>query len=75
MKLIGSIVAISVISLLRAFMTVLETHAPFDSTKLFWLIMLHLTFLASGVFFALMDWIATITAARVKEVEAHPEAH
>ena len=74
MKLIGSIVAISVISLLRAFMTVLETHAPFDSTKLFWLIMLHLTFLASGVFFALMDWIATITAGRVKEVETNPGA-
>lgn len=75
MKLIGSIVAISVISLLRAFMGVLEAHAPFDPTKLFWLIMLHLTFLASGVFFALMDWIATITAARAKEVEAGAGTH
>ncbi len=75
MKLIGSIVAISVISLLRAFMGVLETHVPFDPTKLFWLIVLHLTFLASGVFFALMDWIATITAARVKEAEARSGTH
>lgn len=75
MKLIGSIVAISVISLLRAFMGVLETHVPFDPTKLFWLIVLHLTFLASGVFFALMDWIATITAARAKEAEARSGTH
>ena len=75
MKLIGSIVAISVISLLRAFMGVLEAHVPFDPAKLFWLIMLHLTFLASGVFFALMDWIATITAVRAKEVEAQSGLH
>ena len=75
MKLIGSIVAISVISLLRAFMGVLEAHGPFDPTKLLWLIILHLTFLASGVFFALMDWIATITAARAKEVEARADTH
>src|SRR5215467_9778847 len=38
MKLIGSIVAISAISLLRAFMSVLETHTPIDYSKLFWLI-------------------------------------
>jgi uncharacterized protein (TIGR00645 family) len=75
MKLIASIVAISVISLLRAFMNVLETHVPFDRDKLFWLIMLHLTFLASGVFFALMDWIATVTAARVKDLVVRSEAH
>ena len=75
MKLIGSIVAISVISLLRAFMGVLETHESFDPTRLLWLIILHLTFLASGVFFALMDWIATITAARAKEVEARADTH
>jgi uncharacterized protein (TIGR00645 family) len=74
MKLIGSIVAISVISLLRAFMSVLEAHAPFDHEKLLWLIILHLTFLASGVFFALMDWIATITAVRARELEVHNEA-
>lgn len=74
MKLIGSIVAISVISLLRAFMSVLEAHGRFDHEKLLWLIILHLTFLASGVFFALMDWIATITAARARELEVHNEA-
>ena len=61
-KLIGSIVAISAISLLRMFMQMAETGegqvAGPDSVKLGWMIGLHLTFVASGVLFALMDWIA-----------------
>lgn len=61
MKLIGSIVAISVISLLRAFMELAKTGAELDQPKLAWLIGLHMTFLASGVLFALMDWIASKT--------------
>ena len=64
MKLIGSIVAISVISLLRAFVRLTETGVALDERKVFWLIMLHLTFLASGVMFALMDWLASLTEAR-----------
>ena len=64
MKLIGSIVAISVISLLRAFVTLTEKGVPLDERKMFWLIMLHLTFLASGAMFALMDWLATVTEER-----------
>ena len=64
MKLIGSIVAISVISLLRAFDTLTEPGVPLDERKMFWLIMLHLTFLASGVMFALMDWLATLSEER-----------
>ena len=64
MKLIGSIVAISVISLLRAFVTLTEAGVPLDERKMFWLIMLHLTFLASGAMFALMDWVATLTEER-----------
>jgi uncharacterized protein (TIGR00645 family) len=64
MKLIGSIVAISVISLLRAFVRLTEAGVPLDERKVFWLIMLHLTFLASGVMFALMDWLASLTEAR-----------
>jgi len=58
MKLIGSIVAISAISLLRAFMTLTENDAPFDETRLRWMLILHLTFVASGLLFAAMDWIA-----------------
>jgi len=76
MKLIGSIVAISVISLLRAFVRLTEPGIPFDERKILWLILLHLTFLASGVLFALMDWLASLTEARriaeLHELEAHP---
>jgi len=57
MKLIGSIVAISAISLLRAFMTLTENDAPFDETRLRWMLILHLTFVVSGLLFAAMDWI------------------
>ncbi|MBS0472240.1 MAG: TIGR00645 family protein [Proteobacteria bacterium] len=61
MKLIGSIVAISAISLLRAFMTLIEGDKTIDDNHLRWMVILHVTFLASGVLFALMDWIASLT--------------
>jgi uncharacterized protein (TIGR00645 family) len=69
MKLIGSIVAISAISLLRSFMELTQAGATIDNQKLIWLVGLHFTFLASGVFFALMDWLASITAERVRATE------
>jgi uncharacterized protein (TIGR00645 family) len=62
-KLIGSIVAISAISLLRAFMQLAVTtsgahgDAP-DYTTLGWMLGLHFTFVISGVLFALMDWLS-----------------
>ena len=59
-KLVGSIVAISAISLLRAFMAIVQT-GNVDETRVFWLVMLHLTFVGSGVLFAFMDWIANLT--------------
>jgi uncharacterized protein (TIGR00645 family) len=58
MKLIGSIVAISAISLLRAFMSLTEKDISLDEPRLRWLVILHLTFIVSGVLFASMDWIA-----------------
>lgn len=58
MKLIGSIVAMSAISLLGAFMKVIETGVAFDEVRMRWLVVLHLTFVVSGLLFALMDWIA-----------------
>jgi len=58
MKLIGSIVAISAISLLRAFMTLTEPEAPLDEARIRWLVLLHLTFVGSGLLFAAMDWVA-----------------
>ena len=69
MKLIGSIVAISAISLLRIFVSLTEPDAPWNERKVFWLVMLHLTFLASGLLFALMDWIASLTERqRLEEI-------
>jgi len=58
MKLIGSIVAISAISLLRAFMTLTEVNVPLDEPRLRWMVVLHLTFVVSGLLFASMDWVA-----------------
>jgi uncharacterized protein (TIGR00645 family) len=66
LKLIGSIVAISAISLLRSFMRLsqagdeaaggqpVEVH--YD--QLLWMVILHVVFVASGVLFALMDFVA-----------------
>ena len=61
MKLIGSIVAISAISLLRAFMALAASDAPLDEARLKWLVFLHLTFILSGVLFAVMDWLGAVT--------------
>jgi uncharacterized protein (TIGR00645 family) len=57
MKLIGSIVAISAISLLRAFMTLSESEGAMDEGRLRWMVMLHVTYVASGLLFAVMDYI------------------
>ena len=70
MKLIGSIVAISAISLLRAFMTLGELDKPFNEQHLRWMVILHVTFLFSGVLFALMDYIASLTEKN--EHDIHP---
>ena len=53
-KLIGSLVAISVIELLKDFM---EKDALVAETEM-WRIGIHLTFVISGVLFAIMDFIA-----------------
>lgn len=55
MKLIGSIVAISGIELLKAFMHV-ET---LTNEQLGWKVGIHLTFVVSGVLFAVMDRVAS----------------
>jgi len=57
MKLIGSIVAISAISLLRAFIQLADVTAAYDWKRVYLLIILHLTFVISGVLFALMDYL------------------
>ena len=65
LKLIASIVAISGINLLKHFMAL--DPANMDSGKehqLFWMVVIHLVFIASGVMLAFMDKIAASTGAR-----------
>ena len=63
MKLIASIVAISAIHLLKWFMEIGEYQAgdALDIPQLRWLVIIHLTFVVSGVLLALMDWLAART--------------
>lgn len=56
-KLIASIVAISGIALLRAFLPLGDLNAKVDSPRLVWMVVIHLTFVVSGVLMAAMDWI------------------
>ena len=55
LKLIASIVAISGINLLEAFMDISEI----SDRDIKWLIIIHLTFIGSGVLLAIMDYIAS----------------
>ena len=59
LKLIGSLVAISVIELLKDFMRA-EDHV---SDGLIWRIAIHLVFVFSGLLFAVMDTISARTDA------------
>lgn len=54
LKLVASIVAISAIQLLKTFMDI----AAVSETQAFWQVVVHLTFVGSGVLLALMDWIS-----------------
>lgn len=64
-KLIGSLVAISVIELLRDFMNPSELN----TTQETWRVIIHITFVLSGVLFALMDYIADKRTAFELDVE------
>lgn len=57
-KLIGSLVAISVIELLQDFMQAGEKDWNEYWVAESWRVGLHLTFVISGVLFAIMDWLA-----------------
>jgi uncharacterized protein (TIGR00645 family) len=57
LKLISSIVAISAIALLRSFMKIGD--APLDEVALKWRVIVHLTFVTSGVLLALMDLLSS----------------
>lgn len=54
LKLIGAIVAISAVELLKAFLV----SQSYTNTQLAWKVAIHFTFVLSGVFFAITDFIA-----------------
>ena len=59
LKLIASIVAISGIALLKAFLEIQDPEVHLDQSHLLWMVIIHLTFVASGVLLALMDYISS----------------
>ena len=62
LKVIGAIVAISAIDLLKTFVNLPETLTESDINTVQWKVIIHMTFVFSGVLFALMDKIAGDTA-------------
>ena len=62
-KLIASIVAISGIHLLKIFMDI-ESYTERD---IYWIVVIHMVFVFSGVAFAAMDWIKSKTKAKAKD--------
>lgn len=58
LKVIGAIVAISAIDLLKTFMNIPSELGAEQSNTLMWKVIVHMTFVISGVLFALMDKIA-----------------
>ena len=59
MKLIASIVAISAIDLLKRFMEIGDAGSKaLSDRELAWLVVIHLTFVGSGVLMGLMDWLS-----------------
>lgn len=60
LKLVASIVAISGIALLKAFLDLgadEKTITPEGERQLMWQVIVHLTFVVSGVLLAFMDWL------------------
>jgi uncharacterized protein (TIGR00645 family) len=57
LKVAASIVAISSIHLLRAFMGI-STQPTVDGTKLMWFVIIHLTFVVSAVMMGVLDKMA-----------------
>jgi uncharacterized protein (TIGR00645 family) len=64
MKLIASIVAISAIDLLKRFFEIgVSGQDPeTEARELFWLVVVHLTFVVSGLLMAVMDWLSARTS-------------
>lgn len=57
LRLMASLVAISAVALLRVFMVITDGDGAPDNRQMFWMIAIHLTFVASAVLLALMDFL------------------
>ena len=55
LKVIGAIVAISAIDLLKSFMNISDELSEGEADKLMWKVIIHMTFVLSGLLFAFMD--------------------
>ena len=55
LKVIGAIVAISAIDLLKSFMNIPNEVNEGEADKLMWKVIIHMTFVLSGLLFAFMD--------------------
>jgi len=55
LKVIGAIVAISAIDLLKSFMDIPDELSDAEADKLMWKVIIHMTFVLSGLLFAVMD--------------------
>lgn len=71
LKLIASIVAISGIHLLKGFMNIDRT----TKDDLFWMVVIHLTFVGSGVLLALMDRLEGSHHGAHQTTEASKSGH
>lgn len=80
LKLIGSIVAISSIELLKIFINIQSIDLAqqdsvirwlLDTGHVMWLVIIHMTFVISGVLFAVMERIAHPPHAHADKVEQH----
>lgn len=75
-KLIGSLVAISVIELLKDFIELAgDENTKADYDQIFWRVVIHLTFVLSGVLFAVMDWISDLRTVKALELEGAAIQH
>ncbi len=55
LNVIGAIVAISAIDLLKSFMDIPKNMSDGDANSLMWKVIIHMTFVLSGLLFAFMD--------------------
>lgn len=71
MKLIASIVAISAIHMLKRFMEIgTDAGVAFEemgTNNLMWLVIIHMSFVLSGVILASMDWVSAQAKIKMKE--------